>query len=649
MLNRLLTELTAPPARDERTERMEREAQRLQSAQARREEQELEDWKQWHTDVLANPAVAFSAENQARTVSNLYSWLEASQQGRNRFNIWDKNALAQAFGPDIADRAEAAFQAWWRIHPPTLWSVQPAAGRGRIPHTWIYGLLGVSAEASTPGWAVSLSSKEARIAAAYATVELNELAPFIADLAESHPTEVDEVIGGELSAELEVGADHDHLPVLNNLLRAEDHLKQRLAPCLLTALRGWPSAFTNETGQRLARHLDQVLRILGDASTETDRETAAEECAARYEADPAGALALTWLKGLFRFDAERGTQALFRGLGDSNDPGIRERAIKSFAGLFGSPMDGVVFEIPDSARRARTLEQLVRCAYACIRPEEDVTHEGSYSPSTRDEAENARSLLLSMLLNTPGPEAYCIILALADENDFADFADRLRLLARQRAATDAEFNALSPEDVATLESQYEAPPHDRDGLFSVMRDRLEDLAYDLAHGDFTNRQTLQSITQEAEMQRTLAGHLDARANGAYRVTREEEVADRKEPDIRLLAVKGDQKAVVEVKIADKWSGSELEQALRDQLVGQYLRDANCQAGCLLLTYRGEKKHWEHPGTKEHLGFSELVALLKDKAQTLEEEHLYAIRIVVFGLDLTATHQPRSTSDRTPDV
>ena len=653
MLGQLLTELTAPPERNERAEREERDIQRHQCIKASREAQRLENWQQWRADLLATPPAAFSAEKQAETVSNLYSWLEASQQGRNRFNIWDKNALRQAFGLDIADRAEAAFRAWWRANPPILWSAQPSAGRNQVPHTWIYGLLGVSAEALTPEWTASLSPEEARTAAAYATIELNDFAPFIVDLARSHPAEVDAVIGDELSAELRVGADHDYLPVLNNLPHTEDHLKQLMAPRLSTALQVWPSAFTDETGPRLARHLDQVLRILGDTSSETNRAAIAEECATRYEADPSGALALTWLKGLFRFDAEHGTQALIGGLGDSNDPGRQERAIASFAGLFGGH-DGVFFEIPEPARRASALGHLVRCAYACIRPENDSVHEGVYSPDTRDEAENARSFLLSMLLDTPGPEARRIVLALVAGDDFADFSDRLRLLARQRTAADAEFSTFDPQDVMDLESRYEAPPHDRDGLFTVMQDRLKDLAYDLAHHDFTDRQTLQNITEEKEMQKTLAWRLEAKANGAYRVTREEEVADQKKPDIRLLAVKGDQKAAIEVKIADNCSGTQLEQALRDQLVGQYLRDANCKAGCLLLTYRGIKQHWDHPDTKKPLGFPEMVAFLKGRARTLAEERLHDVCITVFGLDLTApslatAHQSRSSPDRTPDA
>lgn len=650
-LNQLLIELTAPPERDERVEREEREHQCDQRIQARREEQRLENWRQWRTDLLANPAAAFSVENQETAISNLYSCLEAFQQGRNRLNIWDKDALVQTFSSDIAARAEETLRAWWRAHPPTLWSAQPAPGRGHIPSTWIYGLLGVSAEALTPGWTSSLSPEEARIAAAYATVEINGFAPFIADLVRSHSEEVDAVIGGEFSAELRVGADHDYLPVLNNLTHADDGLKQLLAPRLLTELRSWPSDFTDETGAHWARHLELVFRILCDTSTETEREAIAEECATHYEADPSGALALTWLKGLFRFDAERGTRTLLGRLGDSNDPSTQERVIASFAALFGG-RDGIFFDISDPARRAHALGQLVRYAYACIRPENNLVHEGVYSPETWNQAENAQSFLLSRLLDTPGPEAHGMILTLAAEDNFADIADRLRLLARQQAASDAEFSTFDSQDVIDLESRYEAPPHDRDGLFAVMMDRLSDLADHLANDDFTTRRTLQNVTQEEEMQQNLAERLDMRANGAYRVTREEEVADRKETDIRLLAVKGNQKAVVEVKIAAKWSGPDLEKALRDQLVGQYLRDANCKAGCLLLTYHGEEKHWEQPDTKERLDFSEMVAFLKDKARTLEEEHPHDIRLAVFGLDLTApspaaAHESCSTPDHPP--
>ena len=459
ILGRILEEHTALLERNQAIERMKRDDRRGRRARANQETQRLEGWKRWREELLADPADAFSAENLNGTVANLCrwlsKWLSATEGSRNRFNIWDKNALTQVFDPDIADRAERAFRALWRTTPPVLWSDRPAAERNGKPYDWIYGLSGISAEASTPGWTVSLSPEEVRIAAAYTTIELNGFAWFIADLVNSHPAEVSKVIGGEVSAELGVGGEHGHLPTLQNVTHAESNLKQLLVPRLLAELKSWPSAFTDETGPRWLHHLDQVLSILDETNSEADRDAVAQECTNRYEVDPAGALALVWLRGLFRFDAVRGTQALIRGLTNRNDPGTSERAVEMFAAIFGD-RDAVVFEITDPAQRTRLLGQLVRYAHTFVRPEDDQVHEGAYSPDARDKAESARNFLLSKLLDTPGPEACNVVLDLANEDEFAHFPDRLRLLARQRAAADAEFPPFSPEDLIALDTRHEA-------------------------------------------------------------------------------------------------------------------------------------------------------------------------------------------------
>ena len=632
-LLRILDTQTAPPKRSETLEKIEHEKQQFQSAQSDREARRQQDWKEWRDGLLADPVAAFSAERSERTISCLYSWLRELKKDLICYNVWNKNALTQAFGPDIADRAEKVFRSVWRTTQPVLWSARPAEARSCIPYEWILGLMGVSAEASAQGWPASLSSGEARTAAAHATSELNGFAPLIVDLTEAHPAEVSEVIGGEVSAELGVGGDHEYLPALQNLTHAESNLKQLLVPCLLAELKSWPNPVTDETALRWAHHLDQVLCVLDEANSEADREAIARECVTRYEADPAGPLALVWLRGLFRSDAVRGAHALIESLADDDGLGIRERAIKTFAALFGTH-DAIVFEISDPTRRADVLEKLVRCAYAFVRHEDDQVHEGVYSPNTRDDAETARNFLLSKLLNTPGPKARRAVLGLACEDDFAHFADRLRLGVRQRTAADAEFAPFDIESVISLENNLEAPPRDRDGLFTVMLDRLDDLAHKWAHYEFSDRQMVRRSTEESEMQRTLAWRIDERANGAYRVTREEEVADRKRTDIRLLAVNGHQAAVVEVKIADNWSLTDLDLALRDQLVRKYLRHSNCKAGCLVLIYRGEKKYWRHPISRKRFEFSEICEFLKDKAQALEKENQDSVRITVFALDLT---------------
>ena len=640
LLVRILEQRTAPPEPNARFEKMERDRKHRKCARDRRESQRLENWREWRDGLLADPDDAFSAGKLRATVFNLYWWLSASEQSRNRLNRWDKDALTQAFGPEIADRAEQAFRALWRSTSPVLWSARSIAEKGSIRYDWIHGLTGVSAEAATPEWTTSLSPREARTAAAYATIEMNGFAPFITDLVKSHPAEVEEMIGGEVSAELRMGGDHGHLPALGNVAYSDSGLKRLLIPRLTAELKSWPTDFTVDTEPHRERHLASVLRILSEANDLADREAIARECANRYVANPLGALALVWLRGLFQFDATRGAQALIGSLEDENAASSADRAIETFAALF-SRREAVAFEVEDRVQRARLLEQLVRYAYAFVRREDDKVHKGAYTPNTRDHAEEARNLLLSMLLDTPGPDAQRALLKLADEDDFARFADRLRFQARQRAAIDAEFPPVDPADVAKLDSCHETPPHDRDGLLTVMMDRLDDLAHDLAHDDFTNKSTLRGVDTEAEMQRNLAREIRHRANGVYKVTREEEVADNKHPDIRLSVANRDLKAVIEVKIADNWTPTELERALRNQLTGLYLRHSNCRAGCFLLTCHGRKKYWVHPATRKRIAFPELVALLNDKARNIENDSAHGVRIAVFGLDLTDPPLPRT--------
>ena len=640
MLRRIFDQWTAPPDREQREEmeKIERENRRRQCAEKLREDRRLNRWKKWRDGLIADPVDAFSAKKVETTLSNLYYWLRATNRHSNRYDVWDRNRLAGAFGADVAVRAEKAFCAFWRATRPELWSERPAEKRNSTPWNWIFGLTGVSAEARMSGWATELTPDEAVNAVTYATIELNGFPPFVADLATSHPVEVGKIIGGEAKAQLAMGDDHDHLPILHDLGHADDAVRRLCVPALLDTLQRQPSVVNDGTSGRWSHHIDQVLQIMDVAEAGTERETIAEECVARFSAAPAGPMALVWLRGLFRFDAARGAETLIDAFEKDSGPagsGIHARAVETFAGLFGDDRS-VRFNVPDPDRRARLLGRLVRYACAFVRPADDQVHEGVYTPNARDHAERARQTLFHWLRETPGRETWCVIREIADDDEFAESRDYFRLLARKRVADDAdtEFAAYAPEDVCAIEKRYEIPPKDRDGLFDLLLDRLDDLAHNLRHDDFSDRRTVQSITDEKEMQRTIASRLRARANDAYKVTREEEVADGKSPDIRLLAVGTDQKVAVEIKIADSWSLKDLECGLRKQLVGQYLRHSNCTAGCLLLTYHDRKKYWVDPITRKRLAFHDVVSFLQEKATEIERERRHDIRVAVFDLDLS---------------
>ena len=362
MLGQILDQWTAPPKRNKEMEQIEREHRRRERAEAQREDKRLKGWRDWRDTLIADPSDAFSTAKTDTTLSKLCWWLHATNRRLDRYDVWDKYKLTHVFGADVAGRAEAAFRSLWRATQAELWSARPAEERNRTPGNWILGLMGVAAEAAAPRWAEALSSRDVATAAIYATIELNGFAPFITDLATSHPAEVAAVIGGEAAAELAMGDGHDHLPMLCDLVHADVDIKRLCVPYLLAALPGSPAVVTDDVAGRWSRHLDQVLQVLDATVNREERQTITRECVTRFEAAPTGPLALIWLKGLFRFDAVQGAETLidaFENDSSSGASGIRGRAVETFAALFGDERS-VGFDVPDSARRAHLLGKLVQ-------------------------------------------------------------------------------------------------------------------------------------------------------------------------------------------------------------------------------------------------------------------------------------------------
>lgn len=132
--------------------------------------------------------------------------------------------------------------------------------------------------------------------------------------------------------------------------------------------------------------------------------------------------------------------------------------------------------------------------------------------------------------------------------------------------------------------------------------------------------------------------------GVYSVIREEEVVDNKKPDIRIAAQEFDCRVTIELKVGDRYSVRELEDALAVQLSGKYLRHKRCTAGYLLVTYGGRKK-FTHPETKKTMSFQEIEQHLSAKATSLSRTTNGEKLIKVFGVDLRCNEVTHSTYGR----
>jgi hypothetical protein len=284
--------------------------------------------------------------------------------------------------------------------------------------------------------------------------------------------------------------------------------------------------------------------------------------------------------------------------------------------------------------RVEILRNLVPLVYRYVRIEEDNVHEGVYSLDARDHAETTRSYLLGRVCNTPGRAAFDTLMAFSLDLPHERSRHRMIILAQRRAAEDAEQKAWLASEVLSFAEQAERNPRTARDLFDLVCSRLDDLKLDLEEGDASEARILRGVDQETELRTWFTSRLRLAARGRYSVPPEEELADATRPDLRIHAPAVDAPVPIELKIADKWSYSQLVERLHNQLVGQYLRDVRSRFGIFLLVWQGKKQNWQKPESGKLFPFSDLIEQLEAQAVAIlrSRNDLEEIRIV--AIDLT---------------
>lgn len=291
--------------------------------------------------------------------------------------------------------------------------------------------------------------------------------------------------------------------------------------------------------------------------------------------------------------------------------------------------------------RLDVLRELVPLIYEHIRASPHRVRDGVFTPDERDSAEQTRGYLLGRVVEKSGREAFETLMAFSAELPDQWSRDRMLVLARRRAAEDAERGPWSAADVATFAREAEVAPRSARDLFELALSRLDDLRLDLEEGDASEAHILKHEDQETKLRIWFANRLRQASRGRYSVASEEELADATRPDLRIDAPAINARVPIELKIADRphWSYPKFVERLRNQLVGQYMRDAGSRYGIYLLVRRGEKR-WTDPETGRMLSFRELVERLQSDAQAILEERPDLEDITVVGIDLTRRHLPR---------
>lgn len=626
-----LAEYLALPQKSVQAIEIEHQIAEGKAAATRQTELDKESWRQLQRELSENPE---RIRDRGRLESgeglpdliNLTRWLKGHTgiaDTKEAVLHWQR--LSDGFGGPIAEAYRDAMQLLWRITPPE----RPQRGEGSgITIKWANSLsfAGVGIEAAQSGGMSNISQHEAARAASHACLSEEGYPIWLNPLLDRHCAAMLPIVKDALEREWRAPAQH-HGPILQHLAHRQNAIHPGLQPGLFQIIVGCAAPETHRA--------EQGLRILQRIELDTAMRARIKDAVTAGLDTPSGddGRMVVDLATLFVLDAPAASERLVAMLDATPEPQRKARAELALARLFGRDhalVPGVLATL-DTA----ILEKLTRFAYARVSPDQDVRHEGSYTPDTRDEAESARSALLNALLERPGEQAYSAVRALADAGIAGVPATRYRELARGKVERDCENAPWTATDVVVFEQRGTAPIRTGEDLLRVIMGVLDDIQRDLIHKDASSRSLIRAAEGEEQVQHWLYEQLSLRAKGRYHVHREAEVAEKNEPDIIISAVGAPVELAIEIKHGgkDSWSVRKLEAALSEQLVAAYLRTAARRCGILVITHHGNRT-WRAPEDNAVITFEALIDRLRSMARTITSNATGPVRAEVVGIDTT---------------
>lgn len=382
-----------------------------------------------------------------------------------------------------------------------------------------------------------------------------------------------------------------------------------------------------------AHGLAQTLAIAcrGDgAATERLAALSAQRVATLWDQEREAAW--TWLQAWFRSDAEAAWRFVEAAL--TAAPQEARTVLVRLLHLWDGDLTDADRGGGPYLRNLPLLAKVVPTVFRHLPPSDDPQHDGVYEVTDEDRAVTMRGRLARILEQIDGPEAHAVLKDLTTHRDIGEAQQFFRDAVQRHAERAAEFLAWTPDQLVAFAAAHERDPVNADQLYQVTCDRLAAIREDMEEGDFGDRGIFPQGTPEITLQRYFAGRLKRESRGRYTVTREEEVADHKMPDIRIRHTTAGVVSI-EIKPLDdgRYTLPQLMSTLEDQLVGQYMRTVGSHHGILLLCLL-KKRTWRLTNPTEVIDFPELVRRLNRFAASLMAQRPDIKGLTVVGIDAT---------------
>ncbi|WP_437909438.1 hypothetical protein WME95_17060 [Sorangium sp. So ce327] len=564
-------------------------------ARALRETRTLESNRQILNSIL--PEIAAGARSDV--LLHLFERCRSREPGgRGTISF---TAISERYGSAVAEATRRGLKAFWRINRPIrIEDHEPHS----VPFHAIIGLLGIALDVADGLSVSTLSYELQRAVVEYAPWSLNRFPEWFENVARDHAQLVRDVLRPPIQldyAALPPKQEPELGRVLYKISRAPEAVRQACAPELTELLLVSDPPYV--------RVLQDTLDVIdGVSAIPRIQFIALAEQRCRASANDPARFAIWWCQW-FALDAMPALAALEALLGAH--PGPRELAEETFSRLWMlTDSRSAQGRVPLKSNRD-ALICLIPIVFRYIRAADDIVHQGAHIVERRDHCQDLRAALLPWLSGVEGTPTVEALEHLATEPWLAQGAEWIRHLAAVRAVDDATARALTVTQAAAFVRNLVLEPTTVAQLFGIVLNRLEDIRLNLAHDDFSVRDAYSPAKApilEEPVQNLLAQRLEDARRQQYTVAREPEVTRKKKPDIRVANPRCEGPVTLEVKIAERWTLPQLEEAIRDQLVGTYMKANNSKYGVLVLCSSGPRKHWEQPslgkldfqGIAEHL-------------------------------------------------
>jgi len=334
-------------------------------------------------------------------VWNSHLWLSRELDRDSGFrHVTNWQGLIPVFGESVAKAFRDGAIDYWRKHTPKLKS---EVDDNSIYHSTTLGLSGIGMEYQLHGNRLlkSLSSDEAKLSTRYATKEFNGFSHWFHDLFAEFPSEVKQVLLGEIEWEIAIyKGDHPPHHVLNSVNYHAKWIRKHIADEILASISNNQPASEETVTSALTL-------ILSSENISSEKFVAVAKSKVQNKNISNSEKAL-WFTGWISMSANDGVEELDTFISNLSDKETITEFMMSFITSLINRHSNVLEGLSNNYCVPSILSKLIKLTYKHIRIEDDIDRRSgeAYSPTLRDNAQDSRGILLSKLAEIPGKQTY---------------------------------------------------------------------------------------------------------------------------------------------------------------------------------------------------------------------------------------------------